>query len=206
MTEAARDYTMDLAARVLVGALFTLLCANLLADFVHTHRITGLFLLTSEALVLVLTLIRRRAQRVHRSHIAAVVVATSMAGPWLVRAAQHAAVLSDVVTAAVSAAGLILVVAGKLSLGRSFGIAPANRGVVVRGPYSFMRHPIYTGYLITHVAFVLEHATPWNIAVLAIADSALVVRALVEERVLSGDSQYRAYCGRVPWHLVPGVF
>jgi hypothetical protein len=42
--------------------------------------------------------------------------------------------------------------------------------------------------------------------VLAIADGALIVRALMEERVLAADARYRAYCTRVAWHLVPGVF
>ena len=38
------------------------------------------------------------------------------------------------------------------------------------------------------------------------ADSALVIRALLEERVLGRDARYRLYCGRVGWHLVPLVF
>jgi hypothetical protein len=46
----------------------------------------------------------------------------------------------------------------------------------------------------------------WNGVVLAIADSALIVRALMEERVLSEDVAYQGYCQRVSWHLVPGVF
>jgi protein-S-isoprenylcysteine O-methyltransferase Ste14 len=42
--------------------------------------------------------------------------------------------------------------------------------------------------------------------VLATADTALVVRALIEERVLNRDAEYQAYCERVGWHLVPGLF
>ena len=74
------------------------------------------------------------------------------------------------------------------------------------GPYALVRHPIYTGYLIVHAAFLLAHPAAWNIVVIAIADSTLVVRALVEERVLRGDAAYRSYCERVNWHLLPGVF
>jgi protein-S-isoprenylcysteine O-methyltransferase Ste14 len=106
----------------------------------------------------------------------------------------------------VSAVGLALVIVGKMTLGRSFGVAPANRGVVVRGPYGFVRHPIYTGYLIIHVAFLAANPSPWNFAMITIADVALVFRALMEERVLSADETYQGYCQRVGWHLVPGVF
>ena len=102
--------------------------------------------------------------------------------------------------------GLIVVIAGKLTLGRSFGIAPANRGVVVAGPYGFVRHPIYAGYLVTHVAFACAYPSPWNVAVLVVSDTALIFRALCEEKVLATDRKYQTYCRRVAWHLVPGVF
>jgi hypothetical protein len=37
-----------------------------------------------------------------------------------------------------------------------------------------------------------------------IADGALVVRALIEERLLRTDAQYESYCGRVSWHWCRG--
>jgi protein-S-isoprenylcysteine O-methyltransferase Ste14 len=98
------------------------------------------------------------------------------------------------------------VVVGKLTLRRSFGLVPANRGIVVAGPYMLVRHPIYTGYLITHLAFVLAYPQWRNIAVAICADGALIVRAMFEERILSRDTAYQSYCARVAWHLVPGVF
>ena len=77
---------------------------------------------------------------------------------------------------------------GKITLGRSFGVVPANRGVVVGGPYNFVRHPIYTGYLITHVAFLVANPVPLP----AQLDPGLHDRALAEawrtarERGISG--------------------
>jgi protein-S-isoprenylcysteine O-methyltransferase Ste14 len=50
-----------------------------------------------------------------------------------------------------------VVIAGKVALGRSFGIAPANRGVGRPRPYGFVRHPIYSGYIVTHIAFAIAH-------------------------------------------------
>jgi len=196
----------DLLARAIVIVLFSLLSMNLLGDFMRTGHVTGLLLLASESLVVVLTMVRRRTQLVDRSAAGLLTTLMSVAGPPLLRAGDGSNTVPDVITAIASGAGLAIVIVGKVALGRSFGIAPANRGVVVRGPYLLVRHPIYAGYLVTHVAFLVAHPTPWNIAVLLVADGALVVRALIEERVLSADADYQSYCRRVGWHLVPGVF
>ena len=206
-----REVCIDLLSRALICGLFTLLSINLFADFLRTGRVTGLLLVTGESLVVVLTIARRRARLVDRSAVAAVVTTLSLAAPPLLRASTAISLTPDVpkvsvVTAMISVAGLGLVVVGKLALGRSFGVAPANRGVVVRGPYAVVRHPIYTGYLVTHVAFLVANPTPWNISVLAIADTALVLRALIEERVLGADADYQRYRRQVEWRLVPGVF
>jgi protein-S-isoprenylcysteine O-methyltransferase Ste14 len=201
-----RERLRDLFARLMVGALFTMLSINLFADFMRTGRVTGLLLLVGESLVVVLTIARRRTQIVDRSIAAAVMTTLSLVGPALLRANDAAPLAPDAITALVSAVGLALVVAGKITLGRSFGVVPANRGVVVRGPYTFVRHPIYTGYLVTHLSFLVAHPTPWNISIVLVADTALILRALMEERVLSADVQYQSYCQRVGWHLVPGVF
>jgi len=202
MTERVRD----LFARGMICILFTLLSANLLTQFMQTGRVTGLLLLGSEASVVALTVVRRRARLVDRSVSAAVMTTVSLVAPPLLRATDGVPLAPDAVTVIVSAIGLSLVIVGKISLGRSFGVVPANRGVVVRGPYSFVRHPIYTGYLITHLGFLAANPTPWNISLVLVGDAALIVRALMEERVLSSDVEYQGYCRRVGWHLVPGVF
>jgi protein-S-isoprenylcysteine O-methyltransferase Ste14 len=201
-----REGLSDLLARATIVSLFTLLSVNLLADFMRTGRVTGLMLLAGESLVVVLTIVRRRARLVDRSVVAAVLTTVSLVGPPLVRATETAPLIGDAATVILSALGLGLVVVGKMALGRSFGLVPANRGIVVRGPYTFVRHPIYTGYLVTHVAFLIAHPTPWNAGVFIVADIALVLRALMEDRILSADMEYQQYCRRVEWHLVPGVF
>jgi protein-S-isoprenylcysteine O-methyltransferase Ste14 len=201
-----RATAADLLARAAVAFLFVLLSVTLLQDFARTRRLTGLLLVVSEAMVVVLTIFRRPTNIVDRSVAAMVFTTLSLLGPPLLRPSNGQALVPDVVTALISTVGLCLIIAGKLTLGRSFGIAPANRGVVESGPYLLVRHPIYTGYLVTHLGFLAAHPRPLNIAILAVADSALVIRALLEERVLGRDARYRSYCGRVGWHLVPRVF
>ena len=142
MTLPTRETWREVATRAAIGALFTMLSINLFADFMRTGRVTGLLLLVGELLVVVLTLVRRPTQIVDRSAFAAVATMLSVAGPPLLRAGSVEPLAPDQLTALVSTVGLIVVVLGKMALGRSFGLVPANRGVVVRGPYTVVRHPI----------------------------------------------------------------
>jgi protein-S-isoprenylcysteine O-methyltransferase Ste14 len=196
----------DAAARVVTGGLFLGLADRIARDVLRTGRITGLLLLTSELLVVVLTVVRRPARVVDRRWRARLVTALSLLGPPLVGPAGSGALLPDGVTAAASGAGLLVVIAGKLALGRSFGLVPACRGVVTTGPYRVVRHPIYAGYLVTHLAFLVAHPTVWNGLVLAVADLALLVRMHYEERLLTEETAYRAYADRVRWRLAPGLY
>jgi protein-S-isoprenylcysteine O-methyltransferase Ste14 len=196
----------EVVARAFVAGLCIILARNLLSDFLNTGRITGLLMLVSEILAVIFTIVRRRASMVDRSPMSVLLTAVSVSGPLLVRAASKPGLLSDLATTLASGVGVSIIIFAKLALGRSFGIIPANRGIVVKGLYRVVRHPIYFGYLITHLAFALAHPTVRNIVILLVADAMLVARALREERVLARDDDYQAYCRRVSWHLVPGVF
>jgi protein-S-isoprenylcysteine O-methyltransferase Ste14 len=202
---AERDIA-DRIARAVIIVLFSFMAVRLGADFLATGRLTGLLLLASEALVVVLTLFRRAPAAVDRSMRARVLTTMSLLGPPLVRPAALPPLAPEIVTVAVSAVGLLIVIGGKLSLGRSFGLIPANRGIVSTGLYKMVRHPIYLGYLVTHFAFVAANPTVWNIALLVTADIALMARAVCEEDTLARDEEYRAYQTRVRWRVVPGLF
>lgn len=197
----------DLTARVVIVVLFTLLAIRIATDFLETGRLTGLLLLASEMLVVILTVLRRSSSIIDRSPRARVLTALSITGVFLVRpAAATAALVPEAVTVLLSGVGLIVGIVGKLSLGRSFGLIPANRGVVSSGLYRLVRHPIYLGYLITHVGFVAANPTIWNVTILSAADIALMWRAICEEQTLQQDDAYRAYQQLVRWRVLPGVF
>jgi len=195
----------DLAGRIAIVTLFSSMAMRLATDAARTGHATGMLMVASEALVVALTLVRRNAARVDRTWAARVLTAVSAFGPPLVRPADVAGA-PEQFTLMLTAIGLTIVVVGKISLGRSFGLTPANRGVVSSGPYRFLRHPIYLGYLITHVGFVIANPAVWNIVLLAAADVALILRACREERTLAQDPAYRDYMHRVRWRLVPRVF
>jgi len=109
--------------------------------------------------------------------------------------------------------GLALVLLGncfqvwaKLFLRRSFGIAPANRGIKRDGPYRFVRHPMYAGYLAVHVGIMVLMPSALNLVIYTIGWWAQLLRLRAEERLLTQDPAYRAYADAVRWRLVPGVF
>jgi protein-S-isoprenylcysteine O-methyltransferase Ste14 len=105
----------------------------------------------------------------------------------------------------IAAAGAVVAFLAALSLGESFGIAPSDRGTVVRGPYGVVRHPMAASLLMIAVGYLLARFSPWNAAVLGIAAGAAIASALCEERVLGRSEEYRSYAARVRWRFVPGL-
>lgn len=103
-------------------------------------------------------------------------------------------------------AGAVLVVGGFLSLNRSFGIAPENRGIKTRGMYRIVRHPMYSGYILAETGFVLNNLSFFNVIILATAIFFLVLRLQAEERLLGEDPAYQAYAQKTSWKLIPFVF
>ena len=196
----------DLAARAAIIVLFSMMAVRFAQDFAQTGRLTGLFLVISETLVVVLTVVRRRASIVDRSPRARTLTTMSTLGPPLMVPGAAIALVPDTLTVALSCAGLCVVIAAKMTLGRSFALLPANRGIVSSGLYGFVRHPIYMGYLITHAAFLAASPALWNLVALGIADAALLARAVCEEQTLSRDERYRDYQTRVRWRVAPGIF
>jgi hypothetical protein len=93
-----------------------------------------------------------------------------------------------------------------LVLGRCFGFVAADRGLVTRGPYAVVRHPVYASYLLIQSGYLLQSISLRNAMVMALASGCNVGRALMEERLLARSPAYRAYRRRVPWRLVPGLW
>jgi protein-S-isoprenylcysteine O-methyltransferase Ste14 len=91
-----------------------------------------------------------------------------------------------------------------------------HRGIVQSGPYAWVRHPAYVGKNL----FWWFGALPWLLSAAA-TDLKLLfaglaglmgwsgiycLRALTEERHLGQDPEYQAYCRRVPYRFIPGVW
>ena len=101
--------------------------------------------------------------------------------------------------------GITLTQVARVYMGRSFGVLPANRGVVSNGPFSWVRHPIYFGWLILATGYAVSYPVPRNIFVVAMTLPFMVWRIEQEERHLREDPAYRSYESDVRYRLVPGL-
>ena len=96
-------------------------------------------------------------------------------------------------------------------LGRFFTVdvrVQSGQAVVDRGPYRWVRHPSYSGMIITFAGIGLALGNWVSLAVLVVVPTAgLIVRIYVEERTLSeglGEPYRRFAAGRR--RLFPGLW
>ncbi len=102
--------------------------------------------------------------------------------------------------------GVVIALVSLGTLGRSFGLVAANRGVKTFGPYKFVRHPAYAGYLLVYLGYVAENPSPANIALLCLGTAFQLVRIREEEKLLSSDSDYQRYRASVCYRLIPRLY
>jgi protein-S-isoprenylcysteine O-methyltransferase Ste14 len=203
---ACLPLTLDLAERAALAGFFGLMAWSLFGTWRETGNPVTLILLVSEGSVVVFALVRRFATEVTLRPIEWLIPILGTIAPLSVQPVAAEPLASVLLCVPLMLVGLGLQMAAKLTLRRSFGVVPANRGVKVGGPYRFVRHPMYAGYIMTQIGFLLTYPSAWNGSVYLIALSLQLYRILAEERLLGRDAAYRNFSALVPYRLVPGVF
>jgi protein-S-isoprenylcysteine O-methyltransferase Ste14 len=75
-----------------------------------------------------------------------------------------------------------------------------------RGPYAWVRHPIYTGWFL--IVFAASPMTMTRLVFAVVSSVYLLAAIPFEERSLltSSAGAYKRYMAEVPWKLIPGLY
>src|SRR5438045_9405653 len=163
-----------------------------------TSTITDWIYVLQHLIVLGIALTRRRPKVWDYSIASSIAVGIAYAYPY----AQVIYLRWSPRQGAWPAAGLILVTLAAglslvtlLTLGRLFGVRPALRGLVTRGPYRFVRHPIYLSYVLADIGYNLQEWNSVTLLLVLIGWVSLIYRIQAEERVLYQHAAWPAYTG-----------
>jgi len=99
--------------------------------------------------------------------------------------------------------GLLLALWALLALRFSFSIAPEDRGIITRGPYRLIRHPMYLGEIVSLLGLCISTMNTWNWLLWLVFVQLIALRITAEEHVLSG---YDGYKKSVQWRLIPFIW
>ena len=101
-----------------------------------------------------------------------------------------------------------LMVSARLAFGlRSFHAhaTPTRGGLVTKGPYSYIRHPIYTAACLFVWACVIGHPSLFSLGMATVVTAGGVIRMLMEESLLRARyPEYAQYASRTK-RMVPFV-
>jgi len=206
-TESTRTSRVLRVSANLVGACGAVLFARAgLQHYLRTHSLIGALFFAEQLWIVVAYIVRRPARRVSQRLRDWLLAFGGTFGGVMFRPDGAHLHWGIVVGLGFQLAGLAVCVASFFALGRSFGFAPADRGLRRRGPYSIVRHPIYASYFLLQFGYVLQSISVRNALVMIFVCSCNIGRALAEERFLKVSTDYDAYRAKVRWRLLPGVW
>ena len=203
---SGRNRALDWLERLLLLGLYIWLVFRIVRSYASNGGIVDLLLLPSEGLVVFYFLIRRPALAISRRAGDWLAALTATCAGLLVSPIPGRALVPLQLAAGVLLAGMIIQILAKVTLGRSIGCVPANRGLKLNGAYRFIRHPMYLGYFLSEAAFLAVNPSLPNTGIYLICWGLQLYRLSAEERLLSRDPRYCHYCKVVRYRLVPGLF
>jgi protein-S-isoprenylcysteine O-methyltransferase Ste14 len=193
----------ELAFNVVLASFFARLAYDFILDFQRTHRLSSIFYVLFEFVVIIMSFSRRMPAAVSWNPVDWTLALLATLLPlWLAAAASQ----NNWFWFFVQCVGEAISMTGLLSLNRSLGMVPANRGVKTKGMYRLVRHPIYCGYCIIDVAMLAQNFCVWNISIVVTHLIVQTLRIMCEERFLLQDPVYAEYASRVKWRLFPAIW
>ena len=192
---------LRVASTVILVLAFGLMAYACYRRYRDTGSVTMLGLVVINTISMAMFMARRDATSVSSSPVLWLIAFAGTLAPTLMRPAAPA--LLTTMGNTLQLVGIVCIVAALLSLRRSLGIVPANRGIRTDGLYNVVRHPLYASELLAFGGFAIANPSLWN-ACIWLADCGLqYTRACAEERFLTSDPRYLQYRSRVKYRLIP---
>lgn len=167
----------------------------------------NIWLLTiGEIITLVLVIFARFAKALKLDFISVISMTVATYYFLFISFGDGITLLPSFITSSIQVLALCFQIYAKICLGFSFGLLPANRGIVTRGAYRIVRHPIYFGYFLNHLGFILSNFNLNNLVIFAILYFFQSIRIWQEEKVLMLDTFYQTYANRVKYRFLPYIF
>jgi protein-S-isoprenylcysteine O-methyltransferase Ste14 len=221
-TPVSKDRVLDLIERAIILILFLYFANRMLprlaglisAEIAYpelfwlaaSRNLDAALLVISESLGVFLILTRRFATTISTHPLDWALSLIAVNAPLLAAPAAASTFIPSQIATTVMFAGMIIQISAKAALWRSYGLIPANRGVKISGPYRFVRHPMYAGYTLTHIGFLLGFPSLQNSLLFFTVFLIEIARLMREELILNRDPLYRDFATRVHCRLIPGVF
>lgn len=179
-----------------------------LSSFNHWQEnggILSLGLLLVNSILLLLFLTRRESETISSKYLDWIIPLATVSFSMSLRANPSSDAQLNILSISIQFIGLMSILGSLLSLGRSFGVVPANRKIKNSGCYKLVRHPLYTSEIVFYLGFLVGNFSLVNLILLILIVTGQVYRAISEEKLLSKDQEYLHYIRKVKYRFLPGL-
>ena len=189
---------------LLLATLFILFAIANGKSFLENPRLSVFLIVVTEAIVAVFLVIRRDPDETEHSWQTWTTTTFGTLAPFLLRPIDATAdiLLGEVLQVAAFSMQIVAL----LYLNRSIGLLPAHRGIKSSGLYGWVRHPLYTAYVVTYLGYWLNNQSLTNAVIVVAGTAFLVMRIHYEEALLFKYADYTRYAERIRWRLIPSVW
>jgi protein-S-isoprenylcysteine O-methyltransferase Ste14 len=172
---------------------------------IESHPLT-FGIMIHNTLLMFFFLMRRKSLMVSSKALDWVIPFLTLCGALMLRPAEADPQFRATASAWLQCFGLTGIIFSLLSLGKSFGIVPANRKIVCAGAYRVVRHPLYFSEIVFYTGFVSADPSLKNVVLILMILAGQLYRSVSEESLLAFDPSYRSYREKVRYRFIPGLF
>lgn len=187
-----------------LAACFFLFAYGHAVNFMEQPRLSVFLIIITETIVAVLLLVRRDPDETRHTWQTWVTTTGGTLTPFFLRPIDAS---EDVLIGQIlQVAGALLQIGALASLNRSLGLLPAHRGIKSDGMYRFVRHPLYTAYIVTLTGYLVSNLSLYNTVIVVAGTAFMVLRIRYEEELLRTYPVYASYAERTRWRIIPSVW